>query len=629
MSHGTPDSPDSAAEIHAAPSLAVPLRAGPLRLVFDRGELRWIRLGEREILRGIYAAVREAGWATVPASVEDLQIHAEPESFRISFVARHRRGDVVMDWQAAIEGTPEGRIVYTIDGTAGSSFLKNRIGFCVLHPAAECAGQACVVEGVDGRRSSLAFPRLVAPHQPFFEVRAISHEVAPGVEAEVRMDGDTFETEDQRNWSDASFKTYCTPLARPFPVEVKAGARVQQSVSLRVFGLASEPVRIVAAAVPGALPQQRNSAEPVIVQVEPSGALARPALGLAGAGLVGPTQAEVEALRALRLDHLRVDLRLDEAGWEAALERAVDRARVADAPLEAALFLPDEPAPALHALAARARGLHARVSHWLLFRAVDLCTREGDAALARAVLAAVDPAAAFGGGVDRYFADLNRRRPSPAGLDRVSFSLNPQVHAFDDATLLENLASLAWTAETARSFAGGASLGLSPVTLRPRVDPRPLASRPADEPPFTDDPRQASPLAAAWTLGCVAAAAAAGFASVTLFEISGPRGVMAGERRFPVYQALADLAALRDAALVPARSRRPERVQALALRSGGLTRLFLANVGDEVHPVRVEGLAGNARWAPLGAAPGAGEDSGFELELEAHAVVRLDVEAGV
>ena len=67
-----PEAPAAPAEGRAAPPLAIPLRAGPLRLVFDRGWLRWVRLGEREVLHGIYAAVRETGWATVPGRVEDL-----------------------------------------------------------------------------------------------------------------------------------------------------------------------------------------------------------------------------------------------------------------------------------------------------------------------------------------------------------------------------------------------------------------------------------------------------------------------------------------------------------------------------------------------------------------------------
>lgn len=41
-----------------------------------------------------------------------------------------------------------------------------------------------------------------------------------------------FETEDQRNWTDASFKTYGTPLDRPFPVAVSPGEEVHQRVRL-------------------------------------------------------------------------------------------------------------------------------------------------------------------------------------------------------------------------------------------------------------------------------------------------------------------------------------------------------------------------------------------------------------
>ena len=51
------------------------------------------------------------------------------------------------------------------------------------------------------------------------------------------MRGDIFEMEDQRNWSDASFKTYCTPLALPFPVEIDAGTAVTQEVCISLLGM--------------------------------------------------------------------------------------------------------------------------------------------------------------------------------------------------------------------------------------------------------------------------------------------------------------------------------------------------------------------------------------------------------
>ena len=199
----------------------IPLRAGPLTLAFDRGELRWIRLGDREVLRAIYAAVRPPDWSTVPAVLENLQVDAGVDRFEIRFDAVHRAGPLWLEWRGHLQGTPDGRVRFEMDGVARSTFLRNRIGLCVLHPMEECAGAACSVETTDGTVTPGTFPRLVSPHQPFLDLRAVRHGVAPGVEAEVRFEGEVFEMEDQRNWSDASFKTYSTPLARPLPVEVR------------------------------------------------------------------------------------------------------------------------------------------------------------------------------------------------------------------------------------------------------------------------------------------------------------------------------------------------------------------------------------------------------------------------
>ena len=61
------------------------------------------------------------------------------------------------------------------------------------------------------------FPEEIDPQCPFQDIRALTHEVAPGVSATCRMEGDTFEMEDHRNWMDASYKTYVRPLALPWP----------------------------------------------------------------------------------------------------------------------------------------------------------------------------------------------------------------------------------------------------------------------------------------------------------------------------------------------------------------------------------------------------------------------------
>jgi hypothetical protein len=381
-------------------------------------------------------------------------------------------------------------------------------------------------------------------------------------------------------------------------------------------------VRQAAATVPGALPKRRNSIEPVVVRVGVERGVARPEIGLGGAGLAVLDEAAADRLRPLRLAHLRADLRLEGSGWEEALQRAVVNARALDVPLEIALFLPDEPRAALTRLAGQASALRPRVASWLVFRAGDATTADGDVALARQALAGVDASARFGGGTDGHFAEINRRRSAARGLDRLVFALNPQVHAFDNSTIFENVASLRAVAETMRGFAGGAALGISPVTLRYRADPRPASSRDPGEPPFTDDPRQRTSFAAGWTLAFLAAAAEAGFAGLTFFELLGPRGVMDAGEAFPVLHALADVAWLEEGFVLPTRSRRPERVHAVALRSTGEVRVFLVNLTAETHPVRVEGLSGRARRAALGSS---GAAAGFEIELAPREVARLDV----
>ncbi|MGO8506614.1 hypothetical protein AB9F35_35310, partial [Rhizobium leguminosarum] len=75
-------------------------------------------------------------------------------------------------------------------------------------------------------------PRLDDIGKPFKDMRAITHAVMTDVQAECRMEGDTFEMEDQRNWSDASYKTYVRQLALPWPYQIPANQRVRQKTSL-------------------------------------------------------------------------------------------------------------------------------------------------------------------------------------------------------------------------------------------------------------------------------------------------------------------------------------------------------------------------------------------------------------
>ena len=86
-------------------------------------------------------------------------------------------------------------------------------------PPSDLAGTPARTETPEGPVEGV-FLDFISPHQPFFDMLSISHPAGNGAEATIRFEGDLFEMEDQHNWTDASYKTYSTPLRIPYPVEV-------------------------------------------------------------------------------------------------------------------------------------------------------------------------------------------------------------------------------------------------------------------------------------------------------------------------------------------------------------------------------------------------------------------------
>jgi hypothetical protein len=568
------------------------LWAGPLSLVYEEGDLRYIRLGEREILRRVYVAIRDRNWGTVRPRFSNVRQDVAKDSFRISYDVENQQGEIDFFWKGTITGDAQGTVTIAMEGTARSTFLRNRIGFCVLHPIWECASQACTVEKVDGSVVQGAFPLYISPDQPFLDIRAISHEVVPGVRAEVRFAGDVFEMEDQRNWTDASYKTYCTPLRLPFPVEIKAGTRVSQSVTLTLKGKIPTP-------------QAETPSAALTFTVGRTVSAPLPRIGLAAASHSQVlSQKALARLRALNLSHLRVDLRLSQPDFQTILGRASTEASELRVPLEVSLHLSDAAEEELKRLRSVLERVKPAVCAWLIFHVSEKSTTEKRARLARRYLANYDPQARIGAGTNAYFAELNRDRPPVNVVELVSYSLNPQVHAFDNATLVENLAAQAASVESARQFAGGLPLAVTPITLKPRFNPNATGPEPEPRPgelPSQVDVRQMSLFGAGWTAASLKYLAESGAYSLTYYETTGWRGVMETEQGsplpakfrslagsvFPLYHVLADVGEFAGGSVVPSASSAPLKVDGLILRQGHRTRILLANFSAEPQTVRV------------------------------------------
>lgn len=585
------------------------LRAGPLSLIYEAGDLRYIRLGTQEILRRVYVAVRDRNWNTITPVLSNVQMDIAEDSFRISYDVTNRQDDIDFFWRGEISGDAQGTIKFSMNGEARSTFKRNRLGFCLLHPM-RCAGVTCRIEHVDNTVDESVFPRYIAPQlvidgkirpvSPFEEMRAMTYPVAPGLDAEIRFEGDIFEMEDQRNWTDASYKTYCTPLRLPFPVEVKAGTKISQSITLTLQG-----------DIPDRPAEAAGSELTFSLASSPSRPF--PCLGLGVASHGHPlSEQELARLKRLNLSHLRVDLRLSEPDYEARLRQAAGEAGSLGIPLEVALFLSNQAQAELQGLVELLNQVKPTVWAWLIFHEAEKSTGERWVKLAREVLAGYDPQANIGSGTNVFFTELNRGRPPVASLELVCYSLNPQVHAFDNLSLIETLEAQATTVESARQFIGDLPLAVGPVTLKMRFNPN--ATGPEPEPgqgelPPQVDVRQMSLFGAGWTLGSLKYLAGSDVQSLTYYETTGWRGIMETERGspvpdkflslpgavFPLYHVLADVGEFAGGEVVPGRASQTLVIDGLVLRKEGKTRVLLANLSPAGQQVTLQGLTEQVR----------------------------------
>ncbi len=622
----------------------ITLHAGDLTMVFEAGMLRYIRAGEHEIVRAIYAAVRDHNWGTVPAILRDVRIDKRDDSFDVHFISDHCQGDIHYVWYGTIRGMRDSSVTFSFDGEAQSAFKRNRIGFCVLHPAA-AAGAPLMVEHTDGTIERGAFPDAIMPHQPYFDIRALTHQVAPGIRAEVRMTGDSFEMEDQRNWTDASFKTYCTPLAQPFPVQVGPGERVQQSVSVRL--LAERPVVSVVERAPE-MRLDLTTTHPL------------PSIGFCRASHGEPlSERQVERLRALRPAHLRIDVPLDADDLDHVLTAVWAEAQlIGAARLEIAALV--NARADIHHQIARLDGLllqHAIAADVIVLQTDALVTSEAVITEALAIFGDREPSIRIGAGTRGFFTQINRHPPTPRP-PLVAYALNPQVHAFDNSSLVETLPILGETVRTARSSTHTA-IAVTPITFKIAWNPDATAEEIPTAPgelPRRVDPRQMSLFGAGWTLGAVASLALARAGSLTFYETTGWLGVMEREDGaplpqhfrsvpggvYPMYHVFSAIAEMGAAAQVAAlTSSHPLITSGLALLSGRRLRLLIANHSAERQRIAIEGVEGaftlrvldefNVEAAmrdPEGFRASSGDllsaSGGLSLDLPPYAVMWLD-----
>jgi hypothetical protein len=628
------------------------LRAGALSAVLDNGALRYIKLGETEVLRTIAFLVRDENWGTFTPAISNLKVKQGKSDFRVTYDARCKDAKRSLSYQAEISCGADGALRFAASALPETDFLTNRTGFIVLHPLTGVAGYPVEVEHVDKRKVKDKFPAIINPIQPFFGIRSLRHKVASGILATCRMEGDTFEMEDHRNWTDASFKTYVRPLADPWPYTLRKGVEFKQSVSLTFSGKLPRP-------------KAAGRAKPIEVALGRTGG-ALPAIG------VGVPEGEADAAFANASliaqagpRHLVCQADGRRGGLASALGvyQRLGKATNADVILEIILPGAQSPATEFAAIAEAVKRVGLVPAAISVSPAIDLRgvlpgSKGPDgptlAEIYQAARAAF-PGVRLGGGTLAFFTELNRKRPPTQHLDFVTHTTCPIVHAADDVSVMETLEALPYVVQSAKAFIGGKVYCVGPSSIPARLNPygASTASNPGNGRVCLSDmdPRQRGLFGAAWTLGYVAALAPGGLSAITLGAATGPAGMIyrrtnyaqpyfdeaGAPTLYPLYHVIAGLASASGSKLVAARCGSPGKVAALAYRAKSGPVLWLANLTGETQTAKVSGFSGAALLHALdeGSFVAATKDAGFlgkggkvlkkvgAMELAPYAVARI------
>lgn len=413
----------------------------------DRAQITTVCWQDVEVLRRIFVTVRDDQWCEVlPVEWEEtLLSHGQGFSLK----ALHRNSSVEFEWEGAfrIEGSG---LSFKMEGRALRDMDVCRVGLVVLYPVRPLIGALLRTEGPDGsqrlRIQRELYPQAIAggvPQGMTLPFSSLSIELPDDKGTlNCQFSGDLFELEDQRNWGDASFKAYCTPLRLGFPRSMKSGTLVRQEAEMqfssRTIVMASRP----------------DSAYEIKIAV-PQRAHHFPDLGIVNSPV------EFSRLSSSAWSHVRMDVS-DLASYSHAMDcigRMPDATKV-----ELCTWVSEDSSAdfALRDLLHRTGSRIARV----LVRGlgVGLPAEDHIVRLGKLLQAADVSVPPLFTAMNGYFVELNRSYPIPR-LSGVAFPFCSTVHLADRRTVAESPAVLADIVSTARTLSGQDLVSISPLAL--------------------------------------------------------------------------------------------------------------------------------------------------------------------
>jgi hypothetical protein len=422
--------------------MAAPSRIKGMRELIGDGWIGPVQCAGREILRRIFVTARDRNWQEVRPANFERTIDETRRTARL--LARHTSDLVDFEWQGEFTVSPDGQSLrFEFEGRALRDIEICRLGLVVLHPVEAMVGST-VTASHEQATETIVIDRQLAPQpiiqglpgamtEPFCVLRIQREDFGT---LALTFGGERFELEDQRNWGDASFKSYCTPLRLGFPRAIEANTVIRHSVQACYTPPASAPRTAASDPVPAS--DAKSLRLPVFGRV---------------------WRADTP-LEAAAWDYLSVDLSGRDYRALASLLQA-SRTQQLEIGLDA------DVGPASLASWIDVIGEHrARIVRILLYgQAVSLPSVAALERWRRAMGDALTPRLPIFAATHGYFVEFNRAVPFTPPVDGIVFPLTATVHSDDPETVMSNVGTVRDMAETARRLTKTAAVALVPLAL--------------------------------------------------------------------------------------------------------------------------------------------------------------------
>jgi hypothetical protein len=477
-----------------------------------RAAVRNVRYKNVQIIDLLYTAIRPWDWSTLDPDQhsEDVKVTSD---ICVITIKDSFAGSLDAQSEITISKDNKFTVAYELRGLA--EYSVNRWGICFCLNSADWMGSTVKSQG-----NEYQLPAAISPQRV---VDGVTQGLFPAANEmlfaatdqrsiKVVSTGKVLEAEDQRNWTDNTYKIYSGSLSEPRPFVASAGSLWQQSVTFEI----SPPNK-----------QVPDGSKIVVNEID-----SLPSIGLQfNTDSLLPLDALNNALFLLDIDHVRIN-------EESLTAQKINTVSTNGLIVEAALL-------SSHS----GDKLHRDIEH--LNKQIPagsriLIQREGREIVEIGDLPKNQSLSSFIPGTDAYLVDLHRNKYQFG--ESISYSMVPTVHSSDVETIFKTLYTQRESIQFAQEFLAQQVL-VSPITFSTRGNTETGHAR--DQRINFANPEMALRIrtieGAAWTLGSIFALASAGAYSGTWHELFGEFGIIYPDgdaiKFSPTFHALAALGA--------------------------------------------------------------------------------------